>query len=368
MPGLIQFTPIFMERVWGGDKLAHYLREPARTDKIIGEAWLISDHPSAESVVANGPDQGRTLRELLAKNGDAILGRLASLTPHGRFPLSLKILDAGSALSVQVHPDDGCAERLSEPDVGKTEMWHVIQADRGGELVCGLDPAMDASGFRAAVERGTIEEAMARFETVAGDSVFVSAGTVHAIGGGILLAEIQQNSDLTYRIYDYNRRGPDGTLRELHVEKAAEAIHFGSSHTGKNEALALSTTGGLERRVLAACQYFAAERLDPVAPAVAGRFNGDTGGASFHIVLCLGPKAVVTCGSGEHVLLNGEVVLIPASVGRYEITANAPVLLYYVPDLASDIVEPLRAAGHSDDAIVRLGGDPADSDLAAFLA
>ncbi len=368
MAGPLHFAPIFKERVWGGDKLKSYIRETAPGEGVVGEAWLISDHPSAESVVADGPHRGRTLHELLAQDATAILGRLAKLTPHGRFPLLLKLLDAGLPLSVQVHPDDACAERLSEPDVGKTEMWHVIQADAGSELVCGLDTSLNAAGFREAVEHGGIEDSMTRFEAAPGDSVFVPAGTVHAIGGGILLAEIQQNSDLTYRIYDYNRRGPDGSLRELHVEKAAEAIHFGSSHTGKNEALALPTVDGLERRVLAASQYFAAERLDLFDPKVEGRFSGDTKGASFHIALCLGPKAVVTSEIGEHVLLGGEAALIPASVGRYEIAATAPILLYYVPDLASDIVEPLRAAGHSDGAIVRLGGDPAYSDLTTFLS
>ncbi len=362
MPGLMRFTPIFMDRVWGGDKLADYLQEPLPTGGVIGEAWLISDHPTAESVVAEGPDRGRTLRELLAADADAILGRLATLTPHGRFPLLLKILDAGSALSVQVHPDDACAQRLSEPDVGKTEMWHVIQANAGSELVCGLDPGMDAMGFRAAVERDEIESAMARFETAPGDSVFVSAGTVHAIGGGILLAEIQQNSDLTYRIYDYNRPGPDGTLRELHVEKAAEAIHFGSSHTGKNESLQMPAENGAVRRVLAACRYFAAERWD-----LDGLSAHETHGDSFHIVLTIdGPVQVVTT-DGAMTLASGQAVIVPAASGGYTVEGNGAVLVYYVPNLARDIVEPLSAAGHDMAAIVRLGGDPSTSDLAAPL-
>lgn len=359
MPGPLRFTPIFMDRVWGGDKLASYLHEPVPPDRGIGEAWLMADHTSAETVVAEGPYQGRTLQELLAEHADAILGRRATLTPHGRFPLLLKILDAGSALSVQVHPDDACALRLSEPDVGKTEMWHVIQADAGSELVCGLDPAMDANGFRTAVERDCIEAAMTRFKTAPGDSVFVSAGTVHAIGGGILLAEIQQNSDLTYRIYDYNRPGADGMLRELHAEKAAEAIHFGSSHAGKNEALPLPAEDGVVRSVLAVCRYFAAERWE-----LGGRSTHETHGDSFHIVLMIDGAAQVVTNDGAVSLATGQAGLVPANTGRYSVEGDGTALVYFVPNLARDIVKPLVAAGHPMEAIIRLGGDPATSDLA----
>jgi mannose-6-phosphate isomerase len=150
MLGPLRFAPIFMERVWGGSKMAAYVPGFKPGSAPIGEAWLISDHPSAVSVVEEGKHRGKTLRDLLTENAEAILGRSAKLTPHGRFPLLLKILDSGAPLSVQVHPDDACAERLGEPDVGKTEMWHVIDADPGSELVCGLDPALDAQGFRSA--------------------------------------------------------------------------------------------------------------------------------------------------------------------------------------------------------------------------
>jgi mannose-6-phosphate isomerase len=362
MSAPLHFTPILKERVWGGAKLSSYLRESIPDTSVIGEAWLISDHPSAESVVDNGPHRGQTLRELLTEDADAILGRLASLTPHGRFPLLLKILDAGTPLSVQVHPDDSCAKRLAEPDVGKTEMWHVIQADAGSELVCGLDPAVDAAGFRTAVERGGIEDAMTRFETVPGDSVFVSAGTVHAIGGGILLAEIQQNSDLTYRIYDYDRPGPDGNLRELHLDKAAEAIHFSSSHGGKNGALELPDQNAVSRSMLAACRYFAAERWT-----LNGPYTHDTRGDSFHVVLSINESATVTTEGGESQLSEGQAVLVPGDADEYTIEGHGTALVYYVPDLVRDIVEPLQTAGHGTEAIIRLCGDPSTSDLTGLV-
>jgi len=358
----LHFTPILMDRVWGGAKLASYLHEPMPNTGAIGEAWLISDHPSAESVVDDGPHKGRTLHDLITEDAEALLGRLAKLTPQGRFPLLLKILDAGTSLSVQVHPDDACAKRLAEPDVGKTEMWHVIQADTGSELVCGLDPNMDADGFRASVDRGGIEEAMTRFETVPGDSVFVPSGTVHAIGGGILLAEIQQNSDLTYRIYDYNRPGPDGKLRELHLEKAAEAIHFGSSHAGKHNALKLPTEGVTTRSVLAACRHFAAERWD-----LNGLYEHNTFGDSFHIILIAEGLAEIATAGRDTILGEGQAVLVPGNAGRYTVTGGGAALVYYVPDLSRDIVGPLSAAGHNADSIIRLCGDPSTSDLTALM-
>jgi len=350
MLGPLHFAPIFMDRVWGGDKLASYVPEPVPDEGTTGEAWLISDHASAESIVDNGPYAGQSLRDLLAHDADAILGHLAKLTTHGRFPLLLKILDSGTPLSVQVHPDDACAKRLSEPDVGKTEMWHVIQADAGSELVCGLDVDVDSAEFRKAVERGSIEEAMTRFSTVPGDSVFVPAGTVHAIGGGILLAEIQQNSDLTYRIYDYNRPGPDGKLRDLHLEKAAEAIHFGSSHGGKSGALELPAEREVTRRILAASPYFVAEHWS-----LSGSYTNDTLSDSFHIVMMIAGQGNVTSAGGEFPLGEGQAVLIPGSAGSYTVESEGMALVYYVPDLSRDIVEPLKSAGHSADSITRLG-------------
>ncbi len=342
-----------MERVWGGTKLASYIQEPISDQGVVGEAWLISDHPSAESVIDGGPHHGRTLRALLAHDSDAILGRLAKLTPHGRFPLLLKILDSGSPLSVQVHPDDACAERLTEPDVGKTEMWHVIQADAGSELVCGLDSNMDAAGFRDAVERGEIEEATTRFKASPSDSVFVPAGTVHAISAGILLAEIQQNSDLTYRIFDYNRLGPDEKLRELHLEKAAKAIHFGSSHGGKNCALEKSVDDMATRSVLAACPHFAAERWS-----LKGAYTNDTLGDSFHMVMTVDEPATIATAGGKTELNKGHAALIPGNAEQYTVESEGDVLVYYVPNLSRDIVDPLSAAGHSATSISRLGGVP----------
>lgn len=348
--GPIRFEEQYFERIWGGRRLERDLGKTIPADVPIGEAWLISDHPSAESVVSEGSLAGKTLRQLLDADADAVLGSRAQLTVHGRFPLLLKILDAADWLSVQVHPDDECAARLGEPDVGKTEMWHVLQADPDSELICGLDRSVDPDAFIAAARDGRLDDMLPRFPVVPGDAVFVRAGTVHAIGGGILLAEIQQNSDLTYRIYDWNRVDASGKGRELHLEKTRAATHFGSTHRGKQTPLELADDSGAEKReILAACRYFAAERVQ-----CNGKWRRATGKASFHIVLCIDGSANLEAGSGVAALLPGQACLVPGAVPEFTVEGGCTVLDYYVPDRVRDVEEPLKAAGHSAESIGHL--------------
>ena len=357
LPGLLRFEEAFFDRIWGGERMRTVLGKATPADRTIGEAWLIADHAAHESVVADGPRAGATLRQLLEEDATALLGAKAALTVHGRFPLLLKVLDSAQPLSVQVHPDDARAAELGEPDVGKTEMWHVLDAAADGELICGLDPSVTAEAFGAAIPDGTVERMMTRFAAPPGTSAFVPAGTVHAIGGGMLLAEIQQNSALTYRIYDWGRVDDSGKPRTLHVEKALKVTAFGSAHAGPVHPLACETDG-LHRTVHAACRYFAAERLRVDGPAAR-----DTRSASFHILLGVTGRVRVGAGDGEADLGPGEAVLVPGGESRFTLEGAGEVLDYYVPDLAQDVAAPLAAAGHGRDAIVRLGGSPDTSDL-----
>ncbi|MFP4502016.1 MAG: type I phosphomannose isomerase catalytic subunit [Candidatus Hydrogenedentota bacterium] len=364
MPALLRFREGYFERIWGGDKLRRVFGKPAPANKPIGEAWVISDHARFQSAVVGGPRKGTTLRELLEEDARALLGRRPELTVHGRFPLLLKLLDAADVLSVQVHPDDAAAKRLGEPDVGKTEMWHVLAADPHSKLYCGLRPGVNREMFAAAIEANRLEELIVAFDAAAGDSVFVPAGTVHAIGGGLVIAEIQQNSDITYRSYDWGRTGAQGHPRELHIEKSLEVTHFGSAHTGANTPLAYDAAGA-RVQVLGACRHFAAEEVT-----VQNRFSRRTRGDSFHIVLAKsGPVTVraAEAPADSCRLEAGEAVLLPGCHPGYTIEGPGAVLAYYVPDLARDIVAPLRAAGHDDASIVRLGGAPEESDLAAWV-
>ena len=346
---LIQFEEAFFERIWGGQRLHDSLGFDAPPGTPVGEAWLISDHAAHDSRVLNGPWRQQSLHDLVLSCPDYLLGTCAAPTIHGRFPLLLKILDAADVLSVQVHPDDAAAARLGEPDVGKTEMWHVLDSLPGSTLICGLDPAMTREQFLAALENNTIQASMRSIPAPAGTTAFVAAGTVHAIGAGILLAEIQQNSDITYRIYDWDRTDAQGKRRELHLEKAAQVTRFGEFHAGASTPLG-HIDNDVEVTVLGACTYFANELLS-----VEGTCTRNTHGRSFHILMPRDSRMTVTAGGEACELAPCRAVLIPAGAGAYTITGTGKVLDYYVPDLQRDIVAPLRAAGHGDREIARLG-------------
>ncbi|MFO7973671.1 MAG: type I phosphomannose isomerase catalytic subunit [Candidatus Hydrogenedentota bacterium] len=355
---ILHFEERYYERVWGGRKLRTIYGKDVRGDVPIGEAWLISDHPGDESIISQGAFKGKTLQDLLETDAKALLGTKARPTPAGRFPLLLKILDAAQHLSVQVHPDDHCAERLGESDVGKTEMWYVLQAEPGSELICGLDPDVNRETLANAIQDGSIEQLMKRFPVKKGSTAFVAAGTVHAIGGGVVLAEIQQNSDLTYRLYDWGRVGTDGKPRELHIEKGLEAIHFGSHHGGEAKPLACAGDGTAERSIVAACRHFAADHV-----ACRGYHEKHTRADSFHILLAMSGPLAVSVGQKTHTIDVAEAVLIPGQHEQYTVEGLGEFLDYYVPHLEVDIIEPLLAAGHSRDAITLLGGDREHSDL-----
>jgi mannose-6-phosphate isomerase len=243
----------------GGDSLGRVFRK-ALPDEPIGEAWLISDHAQHTSVVNRGADAGVTLHELLERDAGGVLGARAALTVHGRFPLLLKLLDARDKLSIQVHPNDAIAAELGEDDVGKTEMWHVLRADAGAMLYCGMQEEMTREFVEECLTRGGIANRLTRIGAEAGMSVFVPAGIVHAIGEGCLLAEIQQNSDLTYRMDDWGRVDVDGAPRELHLEKAKAAVRYPNGHPGAMPDFEYEVDGA-RVRVLATCSYFAAEEI-----------------------------------------------------------------------------------------------------------
>jgi mannose-6-phosphate isomerase len=357
----LRFVPGYFEKIWGGHKIYDLFDQQAPPDKRIGESWLIADHPNHVSVVAEGPLTGQTLRELLHKDAASVLGFRPRLTIHGRFPLLLKILDAAEALSVQVHPDDAAALRLGEPDVGKTEMWHVLEAGPGAELICGLKPGLTRETFAQAIAEGAIEGEMERFLAQPGMTVFVPAGTVHAIGAGSVLAEIQQNSDITYRIYDWGRVDAQGNPRDLHLAQSEEVSQFGEAHSGAATPLTY-LQGSTTVDVLGACRYFAGERLQ-----ITSNFSRDNGGSTFHILLGVRGCCRVDTGNGAASLSRGEALLIPGFADHFAVEGQAEVLDFYVPDLALDVITPLAQAGYDKTAIARLGGSPEHNDLVEYL-
>lgn len=216
------FKPIFQERIWGGRELETLYGKKLPPGKKIGESWEISDRPGAESEIANGPLAGKTLRWLMTHHSAEVMGEAKAL--HGRFPLLVKILDAREKLSLQVHPPAGKAKEMGgEP---KTEMWFVTKADPGAELYVGLKRGVTKQVFARKVEDKTVADCFHRIQIEAGDAMFLPSGRVHAIGAGLVIFEIQQNSDTTYRVFDWNRLDDKGKPRDLHVEQSLECIDF----------------------------------------------------------------------------------------------------------------------------------------------
>ncbi|MCB0045179.1 MAG: class I mannose-6-phosphate isomerase [Caldilineaceae bacterium] len=315
----LTFAPIFQDYVWGGRNLADKL---GRTipDGIIAESWEIAAHPDGSSTVADGPLAGKTLPEVQALLGADLTGtRNQAALKTGRFPLLIKLLDANRWLSVQVHPDDeyGLAH---EDDLGKTEMWIVLHAEPGAELIYGFKAGVSKAAFAEAIANGTVDAWLHHLPVQAGDVVFVPAGSIHALGPGTIVAEIQQNSNTTYRIDDWGRPRP------IHVQQALDVLNFDLV-----EPEALTPTPlpaqGLRREEIGRCAYFQTERLFMPAGST---FGGRCDGSTFEIWGVLAGSATLSW-AGKPLQLNAiEWTLLPAALGKYAVTANQDATLVRV--------------------------------------
>lgn len=315
----LRFEPIFQYRLWGGRKLEKYSREPIEVKGPVGEAWILSDRDDFASVVAEGPLKGKTLRELFAEEKEGMLGEVSGA--YDRFPLLLKFLDAKEMLSVQVHPSDAHKDLLPKGERGKTESWLVMEADPGSSIYAGLEPGTTPEGMREKSAEGTIEEDLASFEPNVGDGLFIEAGTVHALGGGVVVFECQQNSDVTFRLFDWNRVDEKtGKPRELHVEKAIRATDFEAVAVRPSQPVALSTMRVM-REGMFACEFFIVERLAGDEP-----FNVGKDGA-LRVVVCLGGEGFLRYFDQPFDVKLGDVWVIPASVGEIEFTPSGKVVL-----------------------------------------
>ena len=251
----LALEPFEKEVIWGGHALVErYGKHAPRADAKIGESWECAE----ASVVRNGAYAGATVADVRAKLGSALTGRA---DPASAFPLLTKLIDARDALSVQVHPDDAYARRVEHQPNGKTEAWVVLEADPGAEIVLGWNRATSRGEYLERVKDGSLDSLLRRVTVKPGDAFNLPAGTLHAIGAGIVLFETQQTSDLTYRIYDYDRKGPDGKLRELHVDKAADVLDYAQSHAAALAPLAYELAGQ-RRATLVANANFVIERVE----------------------------------------------------------------------------------------------------------
>ncbi|MES1213292.1 MAG: type I phosphomannose isomerase catalytic subunit, partial [Singulisphaera sp.] len=246
----LRFRPLFRHYLWGGEKLRTVLGKSCGEQPTCAESWEICDRGADQSMVAAGALAGATLGELVAQYGAELFGRHA---PQRQFPLLFKFLDARLKLSVQVHPDDARAARLTPPDLGKTEAWVVIDAEPGSLIYAGLKRGFDREALAREISRGTCELCLHSFAPHASDCVFLPAGVVHAIGEGLLVAEIQQSSDTTWRLFDWNRLGPDGKPRALHIREALDAIDYAAGPVSPVQPL--STDESWRERLIASDKF-----------------------------------------------------------------------------------------------------------------
>lgn len=260
----LRFEPYLRPMIWGGRKFARFLGKNLPTAGAYGESWEVSDHPLHHSRLATASQFGITLRQLMEQNRRELLGDAAE--KHKLFPWLIKLLDAQQTLSVQVHPDEEAVKQLWPGETAKTEAWLILDAAPGSRIYAGLKPGIGARDLQAALARGAVADCLHSFTPAVGDFVFLPAGTVHALGGGILLAEIQQTSDATFRLYDWDRRDAQGQPRPLHIEQAFASIHWDQGPVAPIPA-------GDPRQRLVACPYFEIERFQ-ASSSVSAPFGG----------------------------------------------------------------------------------------------
>jgi mannose-6-phosphate isomerase len=311
----IYFKPLMMERVWGGNRLGRLFGKLIPAGQTIGESWELCDRPEAQSVVDGGRFDGLTLRQLMEAHPRELLGALPETQ---RFPLLLKYVDAGDRLSVQVHPDDAGAARYN--DLGKSECWVIVRAEPGAALVRGLKPGTTRAQFEAAIAANRCGELLHVFEPRVGDVVALPPGMVHAIGAGLVIAELQQNSDLTFRIFDYNRPGLDGKPRKLHIQEALDAIRFdapGTEFAGDmaRDTVEPVTDRGSDVRLLDG-RYFELRRVTLGAqPASRTRLDFPTKGAVWTVMVIEGSGTI-----NARPVAAGTTGLIPAAIEHNRVT------------------------------------------------
>lgn len=317
----LRFRPIFRRYLWGGRRLSSSLGKSLGPGHDWAESWEICDHYKDQSLVEFGPLAGTSLSELVGQRGAELLGRHY---PQPRFPLLLKFLDAAQTLSVQVHPDDAQAARLSPPDLGKTEAWVVLEAEPGSVVYAGLKAGVDRHALAAAIGQGRCQDCLHVFQPSPGDCIFLPASTVHALGAGLLIAEIQQSSDVTYRLFDWNRLGPDGQPRPLHIHDGLDAVDFGRGPVGAEPP---RPTERPQVSRLVQCERFVLDRWEFDSPLPAG------GDQRCHILAVLQGAVQIEGDPSAADLARGGTVLLPAGVGRVQLSPRVRTILLdaYLP-------------------------------------
>jgi len=313
------FQPIYLGKMWGGTQIKEFLKRDDIPDlkEPVGESWELVDREDEQSVVANGPLKGATITQLVKHYGKALMG---SKYTGGRFPLLVKIIDASERLSLQVHPDEQACARLGDGAEPKTEMWYILNAKKGAKIMAGVNSRSTKQQLLSTIQTAEVEKHLQVFESEPSDAYFISSGTLHAIGEGNLLVEIQQNSDTTYRVSDWGRVDKDDKPRELHLEKALESINYINRTSPRIPGVAGVVQHNRKFPVVNRCRFFTVDDLRLI-----GEWNEDTTvSGSFHLITCVNKHIRISTNDSNVDLNPGQTCLIPASLGAYRILPMEP--------------------------------------------
>lgn len=314
----LQFQPILKDRIWGGTKLKTYLNKPISSE-ITGESWEISTVENDVSVIANGFFKGKSLNELINEFPEEVLGTKVYKQFGKQFPLLFKYLDAREDLSIQVHPNDELASKRHN-SFGKTEMWYVMQADENAKLIVGFKEKSSPEQYLKSLENNSIIGILDVNKVKQGDVFFLETGTVHAIGAGTVIAEIQQTSDITYRIYDFDRVDANGNTRELHVDLALDAINYNVVEAQKEYSKVENVSNEIVN-----CQYFTTNFIP-----LDGEMRFEKNKESFSVYMCVKGSFELIYEEEKYEYKTGDTILIPAEITEFEIKGKASVLEIYI--------------------------------------
>ncbi|WP_074674651.1 type I phosphomannose isomerase catalytic subunit [Maribacter dokdonensis] len=313
----LKFKPILKERLWGGTKLKEVFGKPIESD-ITGESWELSTVPGDISVVANGSLEGKSLQELIDSKGEELLGKSVVERFGKEFPILIKFIDAKQDLSIQLHPNDALAKERHN-SFGKTEMWYIMDADPKAELIVGFNKDVTKEEYAESVANDTLLDLLNYEQVKEGDTFFINTGKIHAIGAGVMLAEIQQTSDVTYRVFDFNRKDKDGNLRELHTDLALDAVDYEK----KDDFKVSYSQEKNEVNTMVDCPYFKTNFIELTENLELDTVNRD----SFTIFMCVGGEAKISTAEGEVAIKSGETALLPASTQKISLQSTGAKLL-----------------------------------------
>ena len=317
---MFKFEPLLKQTLWGGDKIIPFKHLNTKMEQV-GESWEISGVKDFETIVANGPDKGKSLNQLVSEMKDQLVGKENYERFGDEFPLLVKFIDAHQDLSIQVRPSDEVAHRQGKSH-GKTEMWYALPSTPGAMLYNGLKQQITPEQYKQMVENDTITDALARYEVHEGDVFFIPAGRIHTIGAGCFVAEIQQTSDVTYRIYDFKRKDKNGNYRELHTQLAAESIDYTVLDNYRTEYEPLKNEGVQ----VATCPYFTTAVYDLTEPMTLDYSELD----SFVILIAVKGEGRLICNGEEMPFQMGDTVLLPATTNEVRVEGEVKFLETYV--------------------------------------